>query len=193
MLITKNFIKDELSSSYALDFYKENKIINIEHEEAIEKLIKIKQISKAAHIMCMIMEKTDAVKFAIYSINILLPLYEKQYPNQNKPIETLNLIKKWLTNPNPAIKNKIKKNYEAIRQASNTGFDSPGISIVSTSILDIAASIINYEHQTEKNYINIKASDAVNNILYELKKYNKNKDINKLLKYGEMLTNRFYN
>ena len=44
-------------------------------------------------------QKKDSVAFAIYSANLVIGIYEKQYPNDNRPRKAIEAAKKWLKNP----------------------------------------------------------------------------------------------
>ena len=61
--------------------------------------------------------KKDSVKLAIYSAKLVLPIFEKEYPDDKQPRQAIAAAIKWLKNPS-------KKNKDAAWAAAETARDA---------------------------------------------------------------------
>jgi len=63
-------------------------------------------------ILSSVLTRTNQVRYAINSAELVLPLWEKEFPTDKRPHEAVNAVKAWLENPSP-------ENTEKCRQAGN--------------------------------------------------------------------------
>ena len=80
-------------------------------EDAYNQLIKENHLFKyqwTSWIVARLLNKNNKIKYAIYAAEQVIHIFEKQYPNDNRPREAINAIKAYLKNPTKENKEKCK-------------------------------------------------------------------------------------
>ena len=67
--------------------------------KVVGKLIKQKQNEWANWIMARMLDKVNKVRYAIYSAELVIDIFEKKYPNDNRPRKSIECAKAWIENP----------------------------------------------------------------------------------------------
>jgi len=100
MEITKEFLQSKSACSPSYKWVVENKLIGLEHPEFIAKLMENNRFSDANWLITKLFDKMQSVKYAIFAAEQVLNIYEKKYPNDDRPRLAIEAAKKYLTNPN---------------------------------------------------------------------------------------------
>ena len=67
--------------------------------KVVGKLIKQKQGEWANWIMARMLDKVNKVKYAVYSAEHVIDIFEKQYPDDDRPRKAIECAKAWIENP----------------------------------------------------------------------------------------------
>ena len=100
MKITKKFLQSKDACSPSYRWVVENKLIGLEHPEFIAKLMENNRFSDANWLITKLFDKMQSVKYAIFAAEQVLDIYEKKYPDDDRPRLAIEAAKKYLKNPN---------------------------------------------------------------------------------------------
>ena len=68
-------------------------------------------------------EKEDSVKLAIYAAELVIDIYEKEYPKDDRPRKAIEAAKNWLKNPTAANANASYAAYNAAYASASASKD----------------------------------------------------------------------
>ena len=111
MKITKAWLKENDACSKGIAWFEVQK--EIEVVKVAKALIKENKLSWANWLLPRTMKYKQYVEYAIYSAELVLPIFEKKYPENKKPSIAIEAAKKCLENPS-------KKNKKAAAKAAET-------------------------------------------------------------------------
>lgn len=103
MKITKNFLVKKGGCTEGIYYYDSIKITNL--NKIIQRLISDEKLDWANWILTRSFDKKQNVKYAIFAAMQVIEIYEKKYPNDNRPRQAINAAKKYLKNPSKGNKN----------------------------------------------------------------------------------------
>ncbi len=120
MKITLDFLNqlNDNSEEYPedIEFAKENKLIGLEDIDFIEKLIDLNKLNWAnCLIVRCIKHKINKINYAVYAIEQIIDIYDKEYPKDNRPQKSIELVKEWIKNPHQKNTNLINKEINNIK------------------------------------------------------------------------------
>jgi hypothetical protein len=129
MKITIDWLIDRRACSDGIDFFKEHFGEEAEHEELINTLLEADnnnvsnndKFNYAAWIIACILDKENSVKLAIFCAELVLPIFEKRFPENMRPRKVLEAAKKYLT---ASARNKDTAAVAAYDAAYDVGFNS---------------------------------------------------------------------
>jgi hypothetical protein len=102
--ITVDWLKEKNACSEGIDWYvKHGKKENV--FDVIKDLKKEKQYQWANWLLSRTFTKLEAVKYAIFAAEQVIGIFEKKYPNDNRPRKAIEAAKVWLKNPNEKNRN----------------------------------------------------------------------------------------
>ena len=96
MKITDEFLHKHEACSSSLKYVKANNYIGLEAGIFIKKLIEEKRLSDANWLITRCLSKKNKVKYAVFAAEQVLHIYEKQYPNDNRPRKAIEPAKKFI-------------------------------------------------------------------------------------------------
>ena len=85
MKITNKFLKEKFAWTDGFRWVNEQGIVGLEHAEFIEYLIGHNHFDYANWLITKILDKDNLVKYAIFSAEQALDIYEKKYPKDDRP------------------------------------------------------------------------------------------------------------
>ena len=97
MKVTKQYLKNINACSEVIEWFinqKETDSIKI-----IKKLIKENKLDWANWFICRLFNKKQRVKYAIYAAKLVLPIFEKVYPDDKRPRIAIQAAKAYLKRP----------------------------------------------------------------------------------------------
>ena len=105
MKITEKWLQDKNACESSFNHVKENGYINLNGVDFVKKLIRNKRLSDANWLIVRIMNKKQKVEYAIFAAEQAISIFEKKYPEDNRPRNAINAAKKYLKNPCKKTKN----------------------------------------------------------------------------------------
>jgi len=101
MKITKKWIKKWEPCDEAVEWINEQGTKDV--FELIERLykseVKDKYIWLSWAIPRLLKTKKDRVMFSVYCAELVLPMFEREYPNDKRPRQAIQAAKNWIKNP----------------------------------------------------------------------------------------------
>ena len=108
MIITKYWLYKWHPCEEAIDWLNEQDTRDV--FELITRLKKLKEFDWIIWAIPRLLKtKRDRVRFAVYAAGLVLHKFEEKYPDDNRPRETLNLVKKWLKNPRSVTRDELER------------------------------------------------------------------------------------
>jgi hypothetical protein len=98
MNITLEFLETNSACQTGIKFFKKEFNKPIEHKIFINKLIEKDRYQWAYWVIVKILNKTNNIKFTIYAAESVLFLFEKEYPDDNRPRKAIEAAKNCLKN-----------------------------------------------------------------------------------------------
>ena len=99
MKITLEFLKKNNACTYGIEFVQENGFIGMEAKDFILKLIDHKKLNWANWLIALVLNKLDKVRYAVYAAEAVIDIYEKKYPNDDRPRKAIEAAKVYIANP----------------------------------------------------------------------------------------------
>jgi hypothetical protein len=109
MQINIRWLQDKNACVSVKDWF-ESKFKEVDSNELLDTLIAKKQIKWANWLIVRLLNKENCVQYAIYAAESVLHIFEKKFPNDNRPRNAILAAKAYLNNPN--------KNAEAAEAAA---------------------------------------------------------------------------
>jgi hypothetical protein len=100
MKITKEFLKEHNACSNSYKWVVENGLIDLNHEKFIKKLMKADRFSDANWLITKLFDRTQNIKYAVNAAELVLDIFEQNYPGNNRPKLAIEAAKKYLADPN---------------------------------------------------------------------------------------------
>jgi hypothetical protein len=100
MEITKEFLHQKEACEQSYKWVCENKLIGLEHEEFIDKLMKNNRFSEANWLLTKLFDETQCVKYAVFCAQQVIDIFEKKYPDDKRPRKAIEAAKDYLESPN---------------------------------------------------------------------------------------------
>jgi hypothetical protein len=100
MEITIGFLHQKGACKGSYKWVVENKLIGLEHEEFIDKLMKNNRFSDANWLITKLFDETQGVKYAIFAAEQVIDIFEKKYPDDKRPRKAIEAAKDYLKSPN---------------------------------------------------------------------------------------------
>ncbi len=98
--ISTEYLKTINACTPAVETFNEkHKNASIPFEDAIQECIDINQPKWAFWLITKHLNHKDNVRFAIYATELVLPIYEQNYPNGQQPRRAITAAKRWVLNP----------------------------------------------------------------------------------------------
>lgn len=98
MKLTKEFLKEKDACAEGYKYALDN-LIGLEPEQVIGKLIQDKKFDWGNWYLTRLFTKEQNVEYAIYSVKLVLPIFEKEYPEDKSPRQAIEAAEKWLKKP----------------------------------------------------------------------------------------------
>ena len=130
MKITKEWLKEKGACS---DSYKEFEGESMDGIEAIKKCIKINRVDWANWLIVRIMEYKQYTSYAVFAAEQVLPIYEKKYPADKRPRETIEAARECIDNPT-------EENKKAAYAAAAAAYDAYATAAAAAAAYDADAA-----------------------------------------------------
>jgi len=133
MKLSKQWFTDNSACFAGMDWINkqyENET-EIEHTEIINRLLPF-NFSWASWTICKLLSTENRIKYAVYAAKQILHIYEKQYPNDDRPRKAINAAENYLNNP--CEENRIAAGY-----AANVAYATANAAAVTTAAVTAAA------------------------------------------------------
>ena len=95
MKITKELLDSHNACEEGLEWVTEHKLIDLEHAEFIDYLIKREKLDWANWLIVRLLSKDNRVKYAIYAAELVLHIFEDKYPEDDRPGKALEAAKEY--------------------------------------------------------------------------------------------------
>ena len=102
MKITKEYLVSENACKQGMDWVTENGLIGLEHKEFIARLMQSDHFDWANWLISRILNRENKIKYAIFAAEQVIDVYEKSFPNDNRPRNAVDAAREYLNNPTPA-------------------------------------------------------------------------------------------
>ena len=155
MKITLEFLKKHNACSEGMKFVKENNLIGLESTDFIEKLIELKKLQWANWLTVRVLCKIDNVKYAVYAAEHVIDIFEKEYPDDDRPRKAIKAAKAYIANPRQKTRDAAQSAAQSAAEASWRAWDNMNISVESA-----AASAAEAAWSTCSNNMRWSAVDA---------------------------------
>ena len=84
---------------YITEYVTENNLVELNVIDAISKLIELEELKFANWLITRTLGITEIVLYAIFAAEMVLPIFEKKYPNDNRPRESIRIAKLCFNDP----------------------------------------------------------------------------------------------
>ena len=102
MKITKKWLDKHNACQEGIKFCTEKLLINLSLKDFVEKLIEYNKLSYANWLITRSLKKLDCIKYAVYAAELVLPIFEKKYPDDDRPRKAIESVKIYITNKKSA-------------------------------------------------------------------------------------------
>jgi hypothetical protein len=100
-----------------MEWVTENKLIGLPAKEFLQKLMDGDKFPWANWLIVRLMNKKQKVQYAIFAAEQVIDIFEKKYPNDDRPRKAIETAKTYLSNPG-------KKNKDAAAAAAAAAADA---------------------------------------------------------------------
>jgi hypothetical protein len=105
MKVTSEFLKEKNACVEGLRWVTKNNLIGLEDIDFVKKLIENDQLNWANWLIVRVMNYNQYVSYAIFAAEQVISIYEKKYPNDNRPYKAIEAARKCIENPTDKNKN----------------------------------------------------------------------------------------
>ena len=116
--ITNAFLTKHKACQSVVRFAAENKIIGLPADQFISKLMDISRFDWANWLIVRLMNKKQKVMYAVFAAEQVINIFEKKYPNDDRPRKAIIAAKNYLKTPN----SKTKKAAAAAAAATDDAY-----------------------------------------------------------------------
>ena len=106
MKVTKNWLIKHNACSDGMSFVTEHKLIGSDECDFIRQLVKLDKHDWALWLLVRRLDRKDRIRFAVYCAKDVLPIYEAEYPNDDRPRKAIEAAE-------TCMKSNTKKNRDA--------------------------------------------------------------------------------
>ena len=99
MKIKLTWLKEKNTCEEGIEYFTSNELEGIEDVDLVKKLFKEEKYNWASWLLTRLFNKTNNVKYAVYSAELVLPILEKKHPKDDRPRKAIEAAKNWLANP----------------------------------------------------------------------------------------------
>ena len=99
MKITKEWLNKNNACLEGIEYCEEKRLIGLPAEEFIEKLIEAKKLDWANWLVAHSLGKIDKVRYAVFAAESVLPIYEENYQNDDRPRKAIEAAKTYIGDP----------------------------------------------------------------------------------------------
>ena len=110
MRVTKNWLVKHNACSDGMSFVTEHKLIGTDECYFIRQLVKLDKHDWALWLLVRRLDRKDRIRFAVYCAKDVSPIYEAEYPNDDRPRKAIEAAE-------TCMKSNTKKNRDAARAA----------------------------------------------------------------------------
>jgi len=97
--ITKKFLESHNACQSGMEWVTDNKLIGLSAKDFLNKLIESDKLDWANWLIVRVMNKKQKVQYAIYAAEQVIDIFEKKYPNDDRPRKAIEAAKEYLANP----------------------------------------------------------------------------------------------
>ena len=98
MKINLTWLEEKNTCEEGIEYFTSNELEGIEDVDLVKKLFEEKKYNWASWLLTRLFDKTNNVKYAVYSAELVLPIFEKKYPKDDRPRKAIEAAKNWLAN-----------------------------------------------------------------------------------------------
>ena len=98
MKIKLTWLEEKNTCEEGIEYFTSNELEGIEDVDLVKKLFEEKKYNWASWLLTRLFDKTNNVKYAVYSAELVLPIFEKKYPKDDRPRKAIEAAKNWLAN-----------------------------------------------------------------------------------------------
>ena len=106
--ITKKWLKSNRIRWSNYDVFNNLNLVNLYLDDVVKKLIELKKYDTANWLFAYSLTKVNRLKYAVNAAELVLPLFEKEYPNNYSPRKAVSYTKMWIESIENINKLKIK-------------------------------------------------------------------------------------
>jgi len=99
MKINLTWLEEKNTCEEGIEYFISNELEGIEDVDLVKKLFEEEKYDWASWLLTRLFDKTNNVKYAVYSAELVLPILEKKYPKDDRPRKAIEAAKNWLANP----------------------------------------------------------------------------------------------
>ncbi len=99
MIITKEWLKINNACSEGMEYCEQEGLIGLPADQFVEKLVEGNKLSWANWLIARALQKFDKVRYAVYAAEKVLPIFEKEYPGDDRPKNAIAAAKAYIENP----------------------------------------------------------------------------------------------
>ena len=115
MVLTKQQLENSNACNEAIIYFEENKLEGKGLKFCIKKATKDKHLDWCNWIVTRLMTKEQCIQYAIFAVELVVNIYENQYPDDDRPRKAIEAAKDYLNKPN-------KQNQAAANEAANAAY-----------------------------------------------------------------------
>jgi len=112
MRVTKNWLVKHDACSDGMSFVTEHKLIDTDECDFIRQLVKLDKHEWALWLLVRRLDRKDCIRFAVYCAKDVLPIYEVEHPNDDRPRKAIEAAE-------TCMKSNTKKNRDAAWAAAD--------------------------------------------------------------------------
>ncbi len=137
MRITLEWLRKHKVFKEDIRFIINSQLLGLPAKTLIKCLIKLKSYRIFIGLIDIILSKRNHIEYSIYAAELVLPIFEKEYPEDNRPRKAINAAKEYIINPNERNKDilscAIKDTLIAYRLSFGVDYTHPTVYATQTS------------------------------------------------------------
>lgn len=99
MKITEEFLLANDACLEGIEFVKSQKLVGLDDVAFLDKLIELDKSKWANWLMVRVLPTLDKVRYAIYASEQVIDIFEKEYPDDDRPRKAIESAKGYIKNP----------------------------------------------------------------------------------------------
>ena len=140
--VTEKFLKDHRACSSGMQWVTENKLIGLPRIDFVKKLMENGKIDWANWLIVRLMNKKQKVQYAIFAAEQVISIFEKKYPDDNRPRKAIEAAREYLNHPTKKNKTAARSAAFSARSAADSAAFSAACSAMLTTILNYGLTLI---------------------------------------------------